>query len=59
MSKINPKLKEKLRRAIKARFDAREAYWQSLDDPDSIEAVDLIKNVVKTKKHLKKVMAML
>ena len=59
MAKITPELKEKLRRAIKARFDAREAYWRSLDDPDCLEAVELIKAVVKTKKHLKKVMAML
>lgn len=54
--KLNPKLKEKLRRAIKARLDARVEYVKSLDDPDSINAVALIKEVVKTKKHLNKIM---
>lgn len=54
--KLDPKLKEKLRRAIKARLDAARAFAMSLNDPDSIEAVDLIKRVVKTKKRLNKIM---
>jgi len=54
--KLNPELKEKLRRAIRARLLTSIEWAKEIHDPDSINIIPLAKKITETKRKLNDVM---